>query len=164
MEPQIVDLGPLTLVGLDARFIAAMSPDANNMQVIPPLFGKFFARRGEIGPGLDACTYGACKGVPDAQRTRDDEMVYLVAARVAPGTPPPAGMTGWNLPAQTYAQFTHRGPIQKLGETIQHIYRVWLPQSGFARAEGAEIERYDERFGDGGENSALDYLIPIRKR
>ena len=28
MESQIVDLGPLTLLGLEARFIAAMSPDA----------------------------------------------------------------------------------------------------------------------------------------
>lgn len=164
MEPQIIESAPLTLVGLEARFISAMSPEANNMKIIPPLFQKFFARRSEIGAALDGFTYGACTCLPAGQRTRDDELVYMVSAQVAPDTTPPAGMAKWQLPAMTYAHFVHRGPIHKLNQTINYIYGAWLPRSDFERVDGPELERYDDRFGDGGEKSELDYLIPVKRR
>jgi AraC family transcriptional regulator len=161
VKPQIIQLPAFTLLGLETRFISAMSPEANNLVQIPPLFDRFFKRRAELPPALDGFTYGACNCLPADQRTREDELVFLVSAHVAADAKIPAGMKTWRLPARTYAHFTHRGPINRLRETISYIYGAWLPRSDFHCADGPQLERYDGRFGDGGEQSELDYLIPV---
>ena len=161
MNPKIIPLPALTLLGLETHFISARSPDANNLVLIPPLFGRFFARRAELPPTLDRFTYGACRCLPADQRTRDDELVYLVCASVDAAANVPAGMTIWRVPPFTYAQFTHRGPIARLSETINSIHGDWFPRSGYEHADGPELERYDERFGDGGDKCELDYLVPV---
>ena len=164
MEPQIVHVSALTLLGLETRFICAMSPDANNLKLIPPLFKCFGSRWAELPPRLDRFTYGACDCIPPEQRTHEDEMVYLVSASVAPDAQPPAGMTVWHIPARTYAHFTHRGPIGRLNETIKYIFGAWLPRSDYQHVEGPELERYDDRFGDGGEKCELDLLVPVQPK
>lgn len=161
MEPTILKLTPLTLVGFEGRFISAMSPDANNQAIIPPLWHQLFARKAELPPAQDAFSYGACRGLPEGKRRRDDELVYLAGLSVAPDTKVPTGMARWQVPAQTFALFIHRGPITQLSETIAHVHRVWLPSSRYQRAAGPELERYDARFGDGGKDSEIDYLVPV---
>jgi AraC family transcriptional regulator len=164
MKPRIQKLPALTLLGLEARFIGPMSPDANNHKVIPPLFGQFFAHKPELPPALDACTYGVTRGAPRAGRSREDELVYLVSESVKPRTRPPAGMTIWRLPAQTYAIFVHRGPVVRIDRTLNEIYSTWLPQSPYQLAGEGSIERYDERFREGGAKSEFDILIPVKLR
>jgi predicted transcriptional regulator YdeE len=40
-----------------------------------------------------------------------------------------------------------------------------MPRSGYQRDEdGPELERYDDRFGDGGKDCEIDYLVPIVRR
>lgn len=164
MNPKIIPVPALTLLGLEARFICAMSPEANNLAIIPPLFKRFCSRWGELPPTLDGFTYGACRCLPPDQRTREDELLYLVSVSVAPGSPVPPGMTTWQIPALTYAHFTHRGPVARLNETINYIFGAWLPRSDYQHAGSPELERYDERFGDGGEKSELDILIPVEPK
>jgi len=110
MNPQIVELPALTLLGLQTRFIGPMSPEANNQQVIPPLFRQYFARQAELPPALDKFTYGACDCLPEHERTRKDELSYLVGASVADRPPVPAGMTIWCVPPHTYALFRQPWP------------------------------------------------------
>jgi len=50
-----------------------------------------------------------------------------------------------------------------MGETINHIHRVWLPHSGFRRADGPDLERYDHRCNDS-DSSEFDYLVPVTKK
>lgn len=163
IDPQIITLPALTLIGLETRFIGAMSPDANNLSLIPPLFDKFGSSCDKLPSALDGFTYGACNCLPENQRTREDELVYLVSKNVAPNTPVPNEMKAWQVPALTYAHFTHRGPISKINETIYYAYGGWLPRSKFERVDAPELERYDNRFGDGGEECELDYLIPVKE-
>jgi predicted transcriptional regulator YdeE len=47
MNPTIKTIEPFTVVGLSARFISAMSPDANNFTVIPKLWAEYLKRSGE---------------------------------------------------------------------------------------------------------------------
>ena len=164
MKPQIIELPELNLLGLEARFIGPSSPDANNLAVIPPLYGKFNARRRSLPAPIDGYTYGACRCPADATRRHPDELEYLVSVNVAPGTRAPVGTALWKIPAGTYALFTHRGPIAKLGETINYVFGTWLPRSKFVHADGPNFDRSDERFGDGGEDCEFDYLIPVRAK
>lgn len=162
MNPQIISSPALHLVGLETRFIGAMSPEANNHEVIPALFKKFFARRGELPPTTGDVTYGAANCLPESQRTREDELLYLVGIDVPRSTPIPDGMKVWEVPALKYALFQHKGPIERIDETYGFIYGTWLARSEYEQADGPSLERYDKRFGDGGAKSELDILIPIR--
>lgn len=162
MKPTILTLESMTLVGPEARFISAMSPDANNFKVIPPLWQELTARKAEMPLPLDKFSYGACRTLPKRERRREDELVYLAGIHARPDAKVPAGMARWEIPALTYACFTHRGPISELCNTIGAIYRDWLPKSGYARNwDGPELERYDERFKDGGKDSEIDYLVAV---
>ena len=166
MKPTLRKLPALTFIGLEARFFGPMSPDCNNHKVIPPLFNRFFARTSELPPGPeDACTYGLTRCAPAPDRIRDDELVYLAARRAAPRTPVPAGMARWKLAAQTYAVFTHCGPVVRVDDTFTRIYREWLPQSGHEPVGEGSLECYEHtRFGDGGPKSEFDIFIPVRPR
>jgi AraC family transcriptional regulator len=164
MTPHIVSSPALHLVGLEARFIGPMSPEANNHQVIPQLFTQFFQRRAELPATKDGVTYGACHCLPPAQRTREDELVYLVGVDVPKGTTVPAGMKVWEVPAATYAIFTHRGPITRIDETYAYIFGTWMPRADYSPVDAPNVERYDGRFGDGGEKSEMDIMIAVGPR
>lgn len=164
MTFSIVSLPALTLIGPEARFISALSPDANNLKVIPPLWYALTTRKAEIGDTLDGFAYGACRRLDKNLRSREDELVYLAGYRVGPGQEAPPGMSRWSVPSLTYAHFTHRGPVARLSETINHIYGVWLPRSDFQLDHGPEIERYDERFRPGQDSSEMDFLLPVKPR
>ena len=71
-------------------------------------------------------------------------------------------MKVWRLPATNYALFHHRGPVGRIGETFNYIYGTWLPRSKYKLAPSASLERYDGRFGSGGENSEMDILVPLK--
>lgn len=162
MKPTIITLPAFTLVGATARFISAMSPDANNMKVIPPLWHEFATRKEENGQPLDGFAYGACRCLPPSRRSRDDELEYLAGLNVDPSTPVPKGMGRWNIAAGTYAHFVHRGPIARLCDTIGFANGTWLPSSGYRYAgDGVELERYDHRFNTASADSELDFLLPI---
>ena len=165
MKPQILRLPALTLIGPEAHFISALSPDANNLQVIPPLWHELMARKAELGKPRDTYMYGACRCLPSNQRSREDELAYLAGLNVAPSARAPKGMGLWKIAAGTYAQFTHRGPISKLSETINYVHGAWLPRSGYDyNSKGVELERYDDRFNPEGKNSEMDYLIAVKKK
>ena len=162
MKPTIIELPAFTLVGPEAHFISALSPDANNLKVIPPLWHQLMARKAEIGKPLDAYSYGACRCLPESKRSREDELEYMAGINVDPKTKAPDGLGRWKVAASTYACFIHRGPVSNLSETINYAHGAWLARSDYAYAPGGvELERYDHRFTDG-KDSELDYLLPIK--
>jgi AraC-like DNA-binding protein len=73
-----------------------------------------------------------------------------------------AKLTGESL--GSYACFTHRGPVAKLGETINYAFSSWLPRSKFMHSGGPNIDRQDERFRDGGKDCELDFLVPVKAK
>jgi len=144
-EPEIVQRDAFTLVGIEAPFIGALSPDANNFQVIPALWDKFINRVGEIEGRSDEAAYGLVITRPEQERSHPDELLYLAGTVVSEVSSVPEGMVSRDVPATTYAVFTHRGPIGNLPETIRFAMDVWLPRSGY-RFNMIEVERYDHRF------------------
>lgn len=163
--PEILHLTARTFIGLEATFISAMSPEANNLQVIPPLWDAFDQRMSSDGPTLveAGVSYGLCVH-PDAlgrSSSHRHELLYLAAVQVSPGTPPPHGMTTWVAPAGSYARFTHIGEVAKIGETMGYIYGTWLPHSHFQRGHGPDVERMDARFHPHRADSVLEIFIPI---
>ncbi len=162
MEPRLIDLPELHLLGLSTRFIGPMSPDADNVAVIPKLYQRFCPLIPSLQPQLDGYVYGAARCPSDADRQHPDELEYLAGVSVAASRQAKAPLTLWRIPASTYACFTHHGPVTKLGETINYAFGSWLPRSKFVHTGAPNLDRQDERFGDGGPDSEVDFLVPIK--
>ncbi|MBI2510808.1 MAG: helix-turn-helix domain-containing protein [Opitutae bacterium] len=164
MEPQIIELPALNLLGLTARFIGPMSPDADNTAVVPRLYARFCPLIAQLQPQVDKYVYGAVRCPADSDRRHPDELEYLAAINVAVSREAAPPLALWRIRASTYACFTHRGPVAKLGETINYAFGSWLPRSEFMHTGAPNLDRQDERFGDGGAGCEFDFLVPIRRK
>jgi AraC family transcriptional regulator len=164
LEPQIVEKPALTVVGLEAPFISAMSSDATNFKVIPPLWDKFVHRAKEVTHRIGHDMFGVIYGRPAAQRSHPHEMQYIAGVPVSNTAQIPEGMVAHAVAAGTFAVFTHRGPIHTIGKTVEEAYRVWLPQSAWKHAQIADVELYDERFCGGGDESEMEYWISVKPK
>ena len=168
LEPTLIDLPAFAVVGLSARFIAAMSPDATNLTVIPPLWMALGQRRAEVLASGHAPrpneSWGLCRCLPPDDRSREDELEYLAGVRIDGPVALPGGFARWDVPATRYARFTHRGPIATFGETLGYVYGSWFPRSDFEPSFAMEAELYDHRFKLNEEDSELDYYVAIRAR
>ncbi len=162
-EPRILEQPALQFVGLETPFIHIRSPDANSHQVIGPLWESFLPRAGEIADRQGGALYGVIYGREEAERSHPHELQYIAGALVGSAEQLPEGMVTYTVPAASYAAFTHRGEITKIGETIDHIYDGWLPASAYKHAEVADIELYDSRFRQDS-SSEMEYWISIEPK
>lgn len=165
LTPEIIILPVRTFVGLEAPFIPSLSPRANNLQVIPKLWTDFDHRFPEMKPLDPSWAYGLCDR-PDslAETAADpDTALYLAAVECSPDEVVPRGMVKWTSPEGTFVKFTHRGRIEKIGETMSVIYGKWLPASGYQRASGPDIEQMGPKFSPQSDSSVLEILIPVRQ-
>lgn len=162
-QPTFVSLPALHLVGITARFFGVNSDRSNNTTIIPPLWIEFRSRWTRRWPPATGQSFGAWKFLSHTDRTDPEEYVYLAARSVPQDSRVPTGMVSWSIPANFYARFTHRGPISRIGETIQHIYAAWLPRSGLERADGFDLELYDHRFRREEPESQSFYFVPIKR-
>jgi len=159
MEPKIVSHQAKLLCGLDTRFNAFGSPDPDAMELLPRLWQQMHA---EIKKqDINARVFW---GVVDSSTANDQlqGMTYVAGFEATPGKSC-ENLKQFEIPAQTYACFTHQGPLSRIGETIEAIFRQWLPASDYRHTGGPELELYDERFAFEHPDSILEYWVPVEK-
>ena len=165
VEPQIVVKPAFVVVGCEASFIHALSPDATNFEVLGPLWETVLRRAEEIPHRTGPEMVGVIHGRPEDERSHPDELQYVAGGAVQSTADIPAGMVAHRVDEGLFAVFTHRGPITELGHTVGGIYRTWLPQSNYEHAMTADVELYDERFKCGEEDdSEMEYWISVKPR
>ncbi len=164
MQPVILKLPALNLLGLSARFIPPMTPGADNLDVVPKLYRRFCPLIPTLPPMRDQYIWGAARYPDDAEGRQPDEREYLASINVAAGTRPAPPLVLWRIPAGTYACFTHRGPVATFGETMNYAFGTWLPRSKFVHADTPNLDRQDERFRDGGKDCEFEFLIPVKAK
>lgn len=84
---------------------------------------------------------------------------YVAGVEADPSTAVPDGASAVEIPAANYAVF--ETSLEQLGETINAVYRSWLPESDYRRTGGPEFERYDDEFDPEDEKSTFEYWIPV---
>lgn len=164
LEPKIIESPTFTMVGCRATFISAMSPDANNVAVLGALWRSFGPRSKEVQNQIGHAMVGVVFPRPKAERKHPHELEYMAGVRVDPVPELPAGMTAFTVPAATYAAFTHRGAIERLGETIEAAHADWLPASAWKAAPLCDLEFYDDRFCTPGIEPEMEYWIAVLPR
>lgn len=154
METRIINLPAMRVIGME--YIGK-----NENEEIHSMWGVFFPRIGEVqGRTHPNVSLGICGDAQD-----DGSFRYVAGCQVSADVPVPDGMTTYDVPAATYVVVTQRGEMSDeqhgLHAAVNFVYREWLPQSGYQRADTPDLEWYDERFHPGQEDSEMDVYTPI---
>ena len=157
METRITSLPAMRVVGM-----AYIGKNENGEigQMWDRFIPRFHEVEGKMRPGIALGVCGDAKG--------DGSFRYVAGFQVDANAPVPEGMAVLEVPAATYVVVTQHGPLndQKrgLGAAESYVYREWLPQSGYERADAPDIQWYGEHFvfGDSErEDSEMDVYVPI---
>lgn len=149
MQPQIVNKPAFTVVGLRLH-TKPQSPE------IPALWDQFVPRMDEIAHGVEPhVSYGVM------QHNREmTELTYMAGNPVTQVDELPAGMSRWDIPANTYAVF--EATLATIGQVFGYIYNSWLPSSDYQQVDAPYFERYGENFSP--DNPVLSIYIPVTKK
>jgi len=69
------------------------------------------------------------------------------------------------LPGNMYAIFKHDGHVSTLRQTLDNIWKNWVPVSGYSPPEGENyfFERYGETFDPVKGEGDIEIWIPVKK-
>src|SRR5262245_54139735 len=115
--PRIVERPAFHVVGMAGRYTPETAAD------IPKLWERFVPKIGAVPDRKGAESFGM---VAEKQKDERGEPSFRYTACVEVDTLAhvPKGMVGFTVPANTYAVFTHTGPIAGIGKTIDAIWKT----------------------------------------
>jgi len=124
---------------------------------LPPLWAEFLNRIDEIENKVAGVGYGV------VQQTKEgtDLLEYFAAFEVSKLTSLPRGMVSIEIPASTYAKFTHRGEVKNINNTVNYVYSNWLLKSGMRHSYAADLEIYGAEYHPVADSSVIYYAIPL---
>lgn len=154
MQPKIVERPAFHVVGLRERY------QVGKPFGIPAQWDRFSHRRGEVEGAIPDVFYGVC--VDDTTGT-DRGFFYIAGMGVTSLDRVPEGMVGLTVPGGTFAVFTHKGPITSFSNTVQAIWKEWLPASGLKPTGAPDYELYDKRFRMESPDSEVDVYVPVAR-
>ncbi|MBI3563525.1 MAG: effector binding domain-containing protein [Gammaproteobacteria bacterium] len=157
LQPQIYHQEKKLLVGLRTCFYGVDSEKNNIAEKLPPLWDNFLRRKGEI----QNLVLGMGYGVVQQTQEKTDQLEYYAAFEVSQLGTVPEKMLSIELPAATYAKFTHRGEVKNINNTVNYIYSNWLLQSGLRHTYGADLEFYGAEYHPLSDKSVIHYAIPV---
>jgi len=152
VQPQFITKPAFTVVGMRIH-------TKPMTQEIPDLWQQFVTRIDEVQHISEShVSYGLMDNVEEQAGVLD----YMAGNAVEQVADLPAGMTRWDVPANTYAVF--EATLPSIGETFDYAYNTWLPTSGYQPAAGPYFERYGETFNPEDPTSKLSIYIPVEKQ
>jgi AraC family transcriptional regulator len=154
MEPKIERKPAFSLVGM----VEYVTPTTTHR--IATLWDRFGPRMSEIPYRRGGCAFGV--GLDDGAPPGDPlGFRYVAAVEVDAIEDVPAGMIAVPVAASTYAVFTHRGHITKIGDTVKQVWTQWLPTSKYRHVPAPDFEYYDARFDPETGNGEVDIYVPV---
>jgi AraC family transcriptional regulator len=158
LEPELYSQKKMLLVGLKTCFYSVDSEKNNIAEKLPPLWDAFLSRMNEIASVVS----GMCYGVVQQTKEKTDQLEYYAAIEVSHLETLPEGMVSLEIPASTYAKFTHKGEARNLDNTVNYIYSSWLLRSGMRHTYGPDLEFYGPEFNPVSDTSVMHYAIPVK--
>jgi predicted transcriptional regulator YdeE len=130
--------------------------DGDLNEKIDVLWDQLAARYAEIPHADPDQGYGVHK-------LANNEKSYLAGLAVDALSSIPDGMVAQFLPANAYAVFMHHGLMAHLADTVEMIFRTWLPGSAYQWAGEYYFEVYDDRFQPGSAESLILIYLPVKE-
>ncbi|MBI4405968.1 MAG: AraC family transcriptional regulator [Deltaproteobacteria bacterium] len=158
MEPKIVGKPAFKIVGM------LENHNQDNAHQIPELWTRFVQRVMGI-PNRKGTHYF---GVSEVIDLKEASFNYIACVEVDDKQTPPEGMVYREIPANTYAVFTHTNRTSSLHdslqETLQYIWGTWIPKSDYVPVKAPDFELYDERFNPMTMRGEIDICVPIKRK
>lgn len=155
MEPEILTQPAMKLVGIAQHY--------NNADLsLPKLWSAFRPYNNNIPNRVEKNCFGIYEGYQETEN--DVSFTYVCTAQVTNFDQVPEGMQTRELPEQMYAKFTHKGPINKLEQTLKYIWGSWLPKSKYSYEEKPDFELYRPDFNKDPNNTEIHLHIPIASK
>lgn len=161
MQPKFITKDEFTVVGMECV-------GSNQDGLFGRLWEGFIPRMSEISNSRQGVCYGMCGCGPDCEpekgicKCEESGITYMACVEVSGTGEIPAGMVSKTIPANKYAVFTHKGNLDKLGDTYNYIYQTAIQEHGCEMAGSYCLESYDERFNPVGDDSELDIWVPVK--
>jgi AraC family transcriptional regulator len=157
LRPRFESHGPLLIAGLQAPYTFETLDD------IPKHWERFVPQIGSGRGRVGEAAYGLCIDTSAGNEGFD----YVTGVQVADLANLPAEWVGVQIPAQTYAIFSHPGHVSTIRETARAIGEDWLPKSGrepapTSRGEPNLIERYGRQFDPETGTGDIELWLPIK--
>lgn len=152
MQPQFVTKPAFTVVGM----LIHTKPMAAE---IPHLWQRFGPHMNDV-PHL--AEPGVSYGMMDHFDLERGQVDYMACSAVEQVDELPAGMSRWDIPANTYAVFETTLPA--IGHTFAYIYDTWLRTASYQQVAAPYFECYGATFDAGDPSSKLSIYIPVEKK
>jgi predicted transcriptional regulator YdeE len=123
---------------------------------IPMQWERFAPNIGKVPGQIGQASYGVCWNVSSGHGFE-----YLSGVEVKDAAGLPAEFATVRLPARDYAVFTHRDHVSSIGDTIDRIWKDWVPQAGLNVASAPCFERYSKEFNPRAGMGGMEIWIPI---
>ena len=157
LTPEIVTQERMQLVGVKTEFYSVDSEKNNMADKLPLLWDEFVPRMEEVKHKVSNLAYG----VIQQTKEKTDLLEYYAVVEVSDVSDIPEGMVSIEIPASTYAKFTHKGNVASINNTVNYIYSSWLIQSDKRHTYGADLEIYGKEYIPDSDESVIYYSIPI---
>lgn len=156
MEPKFIELPRILVAGVPYYGDPSDGQFAKMWEILNGMAGQIANQKIPV-------THFGVESYTEEFQTKG-KWFYLAGVEVTSLDVIPIGAVAKIIPANTYAVFTHTGPLPgTLGETFHYAYHQWLPESGYTQAAAYDLERYDERFlGPTNPHSVMEVCIPVR--
>lgn len=158
LTPEIVAQPAMRFVGLKTNFYSVDSEKNNIGEKLPPLWDEFIQHVDAVPHAVTGTNYGIVQQQPGL----GDLLIYYAAIEVTEIDVLSEGMEQIEIPAATYARFTHLGDPALIDNTVNYIYSSWLLQSGMRHTYGVDLEIYNSDYLPDSEQSIMHYAIPVR--
>jgi len=146
----------MTIAGLieDYLFSEPMNPSSQWQELDPHL--------GRIPGQKENVAYGICFDLENG-----NGIEYLIGVEVSGNTDAsdlPDNFELRQLPPLSYAVFNHDGPVSEIQQTCDNIWKSWMPESDYEKAEETDFffERYGEKFDPEKGKNDIEIWIPVK--
>lgn len=124
---------------------------------IPSQWHRFAPQIGKVPTQVGQTTYGVCWNYKPGYG-----FDYVTGVEVRDASGLSKDFASIRLPAQRYAVFAHRKHVSSIPETLDAIWRKWMPNSGHQPADAPCFERYTEEFNPQTGTGGIEIWVPIK--
>ncbi|MGZ3782442.1 MAG: GyrI-like domain-containing protein [Pseudobdellovibrionaceae bacterium] len=158
-EPKICKLGPLNLIGMETTITSFLGEHPDFESKLPEFWKNFDRAKRDHSLNSNAVNYGVA--ISSSENMFEEDLKYFAGIPAPIPKEIPPGFVTLYLGEQLYAVFENVGLADKSLATIDYIYGIWLPESGYQRAKGFDFEIFDGRYTLTDPASISQYCIPI---
>lgn len=163
MEPKIIQLPAISLVGVKGIVKSVLNPEfSNNFQTIPHLWEQLREKLKNSGYTEIIERVSLIQALDESKI--DSDLEYFAGIKVDEAfLIKTVDLEKKLLPAGMYAEFLHKGSVRNVHHTMRYIYGSWFPKSGRARASGPDVSFYNQEKDPHSEMNEVRIMIPITR-